>query len=107
MEKTELIEIKNFTLHYDGMYSIKSEKIGELKVCLLLSDLMRLFKTEGYSMDDVIELWNNDFAIPFEKAIIKLTGFYENGKFDGYLTSDLAESFQDKRSYYLLEVEIE
>ncbi len=102
--ETKKITFTNFEIAYDGMYELIAEGKRHL-IYLTPAMLLRLFETEGYTFKDAQHKENEYFKLPFAKSSISLIQCLTDGKPDGYLTSDFAEHYQDKR-LILLDVEV-
>lgn len=91
ISKKRVFEFKNFKLLYNGIYSIKTQDNKLFDIYLDPSDLLKLFQKEGFSMLDIISIWNDEFSIPFDKVIIKVIAYYENGRYN-FSTSEKSNS---------------
>lgn len=98
------ITFTNFEIAYDGMFELIAEGKRHL-IYLTPAMLLSLFETEGYTLKDAKHKENEYFKLPFAKSYISLFQCLTDGKPDGYLTSDFAEHYQDKR-LILLDVEV-
>jgi hypothetical protein len=101
----EKITFKDFEISYDGVYNLIVEKKAFL-IYLSPVMLLTLFEREGYTSADIKKFDDYFFKIPFKKTSISLFSCLDEGKHDGYLTSSVAEGYQDK-DLYILEVEID
>lgn len=89
------IEIKNFNLLYDGMYSIETETKEQFKIYLSPYDLIRLFQSEGYNCLDIIDIWNKNDKITFTKTVLRMFNFMEDGKIIARCSPDYAEYYEN------------
>jgi hypothetical protein len=90
------IEIKNFTLQYDGMYAIETETREQFRIHLSPYDLLQLFQKEGYKTDDIIEIWSENNKIPFTKTVLKMFNFMEDDKIIARCSTECAEYYDNK-----------
>lgn len=90
------LEIKNFTLLYDGMYSIETETKELFKIYLSPYNLIQLFQSEGYNYLDIIGIWNTNDKIPFTKTILKMFNFMEDGKIVARCSPGYVEYYENK-----------
>lgn len=91
----ETIEIKNFKLSYDGIYSIKWSG-RDVQACITLDVILRMCEIEGLNSEDIWSKldWMGRGSIEFKKVILLLDIV---DKSDGnflYLYSDLAEQYR-------------
>jgi hypothetical protein len=61
--------------------------ISCLIIYLYLADLLKLIEKEGFSKQDIISIANKEFSIPFNKIIIKVSAYCENGRYH-YISSE-------------------
>ena len=82
-----VFEYKNFKLLYNGVYSIQTEDNKLFTIYLDPADLLKLIQKEGFTNQDIIAIGNDEFSIPFNKVIIKVIAYCENGRYH-YITSE-------------------
>ena len=89
--ETNQIEIKDFTLYYDGIYRIQVSNKREIKACLTLDVILKMIQIEGYSIEDVIAISKDYKPLQFNKVILINKGYEDNNGKISLLTSELAE----------------
>ena len=104
--ETRQLKITNFKLNYDGMYHIETENKKQFTIYIFPGDLMQLFQKEGFSMDDVISIWNQKWELHFVKTTIRANVFYLNNEFDDCITSQSVEELNNSE-VQLIDVIIE
>lgn len=104
--ETRQLKITNFKLNYDGMYHIETENKKQFTIYIFPGDLMQLFKKEGFSMNDVITIWNQKWELHFVKTTIRANVFYLNNEFDGCITSESVEEL-NSQEVQLIDILIE
>ena len=110
MEELEKIEIKNFSLSYDGMFRVTfkyGDKNYQKLIYLKPIDLFKIIESEVTLNNDIDRL---DQAIGVAGVEIKnttltLQAWVKNDEITGFLTSSIAEGYQD-RGYYLLDCNV-
>jgi hypothetical protein len=99
------IEIKNFTLEYDGIFRISFDGINK-PVFLTPGQLFKMFKIEGLIYEDFFEEHAYFFEpVNFKKVDLILKGSQDEDGEYSFLTSEAAEIMQEK-GLYLLDVSI-
>lgn len=99
------IEITNFELTYDGVFSIHWEGRSK-RVCLELNDILKMLEIEGYTYSEVDERIKSWKPLHFSKARLVLWVVRETPKNVYYLTSEIAEDYQLKNKLYMLQTDV-
>ena len=89
--ETRQLKITNFKLYYDGMYHIETENKKQFTIYIFPADLMKLFQKEGFSMNDVISIWNEKWELDFVKTTIRANPFFLNDESYSCITSESVE----------------
>lgn len=98
--------VTNFELTYDGMYRITWQDKKDLPVFLSLDMLLKMFETEGLSLEFVKSKAQAPEPIHFDKVILKLKGQFIDGNMS-YILSDYAEAYyNDNYPTFLFEVNL-
>lgn len=91
------IQIRNFTISYDGVYHINFSYDGmsyTKPICLPPSVFIKMLEIEGKLSTPYINI--TDDPITFEKVEVTLTVFKTaTNELTGFYTSELAEGWQD------------
>jgi cupin superfamily acireductone dioxygenase involved in methionine salvage len=77
--KKRSARIQEFLILYNGIYSIQTFDNKLFNIYLYPADLLKLIQKEGFSNQDIIAIANKEFSIPFNKIIIKVIAYCENG----------------------------
>jgi hypothetical protein len=97
--------VTNFELTYDGMYCISWQDEKNLPVFLSLDMLLKMFETEGLSLEFVKSKAQVPAPIHFDKVVLKLKGQIIDGKMS-YILSDYADTYFDDYPTFLFEVNL-
>lgn len=104
--ETRQLKITNFKLNYDGMYHIETENKKQFTIYIFPGDLMKLFQKEGFSMDDVISIWNEKWELHFVKTTIRANPFFLNDESYSCITSESVEEL-NSHEVQLIDILIE
>jgi hypothetical protein len=99
------ILVNNFELAYDGMYRISWQDEKDMQVFLSLDMLLKMFETEGLSLEFVKTKAQVPAPIHFDKVVLKLKGQIIDGKMS-YILSDYADTYFDDYPTFLFEVNL-
>jgi hypothetical protein len=77
----EKIEIKNFSLKYNGMYYIIWNKI-KLRVKIELNTILKMLEKEGLSFTDIDKAIKASEPIPFNKIVITAKAVKQSGRLE-------------------------
>jgi hypothetical protein len=99
------IEVTNFDLTYDGVYSIHWEGHSK-RVCLQLKHVLKMLEIEGYTYAKVDELMKPWKPLHFSKARLVLWVVKETPKNVYYLTSEMAEDYQLEHKLVMLQTDV-
>lgn len=107
MEKLKKIEINNFTLSYNGMFRLAFNYEGEnfqKPIYLNPMELFQIIENEANLKNNLDEQnpTINVVGVEIKNTTLILQAWIKNDKITGFLTSAIAEDYQDK-GYYLLE----
>jgi hypothetical protein len=69
------VEIKNFKLDYDGVYSIIFSDGGRLDAFLPLDTILKMLEVEGLKIEDVTSIQSSLEPIEFKKVALLIDGF--------------------------------
>lgn len=89
-------KIKNFTLHYDGMYYIETDVKEQFIIYLSPYDLIQLFQSEGYNYLNITDIWDKNDKIPFTKTTLRMFNFIVDGEIVARCSTDYAEYYENK-----------
>ena len=102
------IEIRDFKLSYDGMFNIILSNGSTIPACIQIDVILKIFRDEGYSIDEISSIIKNSPCDPFEfkKATLIIDGYEEdNGKIS-YRISDLSNMHKLKHGRALIDFKI-
>jgi hypothetical protein len=69
------VEVKNFKLDYDGVYSIIFPTGGRLDAYLPLDTILNMLEIEGLKIDDITRIQPSQKPIEFKKVTLLINGF--------------------------------
>lgn len=104
------IEIRNFGLTYDGIYSIRwedkeTQTLNRIKVYLPLNIILEMIKIEGLTYDEIKAIhYNWKYPIHFNKVVMYIEGIERDGELS-FITSEVADKYQEYE-IYLFDVNI-
>jgi hypothetical protein len=108
--KQVLLEIKNFTLDYDGFYQIISSVGRTFYASLTLDMILRMMEIEGLSHHEVYEILQTGYPLTFNKMTLIANAIgcnEEEGRLVPYLTSEVSEEHGINKDLKMFEFTIQ
>jgi hypothetical protein len=98
------IQIKNFYLSYDGMYSIQWEN-HRFRVFLELNTILKMLNIEGLGYGDIDKTIKEWKPIHFERVILEVTGSEANGRLS-LLISDSSDNYLGQSNLTMIDIDV-
>lgn len=100
------ISVSNFNLTYTGMYHLIWGK-NDVRVFLRLSDLLKILKIEGFTIDEFDEQIDSGELLLFSKTELFIDVEIVNEEIESFYTSDFCECGTfGNNELWLIEVKI-